>query len=590
MDLLLSLAIKGALLLGGALVSLRFLRTQSAAARHWVLAATLAAVAVLPLLHLVLPPLDPGFMSATVRDRSPRGTAFAASAHPLTSPDVQPMRSAAASVDPPISEAESDAPLRVTDLLMAAWVTGLAASVLVLVAGFARLRWLISHARRVESGPWLDLTAAMATECGVGRRVALLQSTHHALLVTCGWLRPRIVLPAGATLWPEDRIRIVLAHELAHIRRADWLVHLAAEALKAVYWFNPLIWIACRRLREESERACDDAVLARGVEGSEYAWQLLQLVRAFKDQSGTWLPAAAIARRSSLEQRIGAMLDRRQNRQPVTPRVVAAASGLLLLLTLPVAAVQSSHASFSGTLVTPGGDPAVGARIVLSRGVGAPAYETRSDANGAFEFVDVPPATYRLDVWSVDVGNQRMRLEGLALELLGETLTLRNGEQIVRDITLPLSAITISTSVAVTPTGEQIRPRDRGFPPTWQCLGGLMLNSFCGPPSLLEEFERDLHENGRLPRNVQMPRLAQSARPDYPSALVGSGVEGSVTLEGTIGADGFVRGLRAIAWGHPAFVDPSFAAAQQMRWEPARIRGVPSDVPIRLEIDFEVRP
>ena len=59
-------------------------------------------------------------------------------------------------------------------------------------------------------------------------------------LPTCG-------LPSEALAWPEERIRIVLGHELAHARRRDWLVQIAADLLRAVYWFNPLVWIVCRR-------------------------------------------------------------------------------------------------------------------------------------------------------------------------------------------------------------------------------------------------------------------------------------------------------------------------------------------------------
>jgi beta-lactamase regulating signal transducer with metallopeptidase domain len=91
----------------------------------------------------------------------------------------------------------------------------------------------------------------------------------------------------------------VLGHELAHIRRSDWLVQLLAEVLRSVYWFNPVVWIACRRLRLESEQACDDAVLEMGVEGGAYATELIDLARAFKSQQ-MFLPAAAIARSSSL--------------------------------------------------------------------------------------------------------------------------------------------------------------------------------------------------------------------------------------------------------------------------------------------------
>ena len=96
---------------------------------------------------------------------------------------------------------------------------------------------------------------------GLRRHVALLQTHASDLLATWGLLRPSVLLPAHAREWSDDRIRIVLCHELAHIRRNDWFVQIAAEALRSLFWFNPLIWIACTRLRRESEQACDDVVL-----------------------------------------------------------------------------------------------------------------------------------------------------------------------------------------------------------------------------------------------------------------------------------------------------------------------------------------
>ena len=65
--------------------------------------------------------------------------------------------------------------------------------------------------------------------------------------------------------WTLDRVHVVLSHELAHIRRHDWLVQIGAETVRAVLWFNPLVWMVCARLRRESEQACDDEVLGTGV-------------------------------------------------------------------------------------------------------------------------------------------------------------------------------------------------------------------------------------------------------------------------------------------------------------------------------------
>src|SRR5206468_3458320 len=79
--------------------------------------------------------------------------------------------------------------------------------------------------------------------------------------------------------WTDERARIVLSHEIAHIRRGDWLAQMLGEVLRAIHWFNPLVWIVCRRLRQESEHACDDAVLGSGVAAADYASHLLDLAR-----------------------------------------------------------------------------------------------------------------------------------------------------------------------------------------------------------------------------------------------------------------------------------------------------------------------
>ena len=83
--------------------------------------------------------------------------------------------------------------------------------------------------------------------------------------MTWGARRPRVLLPgrrvrAGRT----SGSRAVLAHELAHIRRGDWLVHMLAEVVCAIYWFHPLFWIARTSAGRESEHAADDEVLGAG--------------------------------------------------------------------------------------------------------------------------------------------------------------------------------------------------------------------------------------------------------------------------------------------------------------------------------------
>ena len=75
-------------------------------------------------------------------------------------------------------------------------------------------------------------------------------------------------MPEDADRWPLERLRIVLLHELAHVKRRDCLTHVLAQLACALHWFNPLAWMAARHIRTERERACDDLVLACGTRGS----------------------------------------------------------------------------------------------------------------------------------------------------------------------------------------------------------------------------------------------------------------------------------------------------------------------------------
>src|SRR6185295_17641586 len=98
-----------------------------------------------------------------------------------------------------------------------------------------------------------------------------------------------------------------IAHELEHIRRADWLTQFVARVVCAAYWFHPLMWIVRRQLVLEAERASDDAVL-RYTEASEYADQLVDLARRL---SVGHQPLLAMANRNDLSARVHAVLDRR---------------------------------------------------------------------------------------------------------------------------------------------------------------------------------------------------------------------------------------------------------------------------------------
>ena len=160
-------------------------------------------------------------------------------------------------------------------------------------------------------------------------------------MATWGWRRPVVMLPASAAEWSAERMRIVLLHELAHARRGDWLLQMAAETLRCVWWFNPFAWMVRARLRRESEHAADDLVLAQGVSAASCATHLVELAKEARRHRRTWLPAPAMARPSHLERRLSAMLNPRTNRRPMTRRARCWSLGALVLVSILVAGLQS---------------------------------------------------------------------------------------------------------------------------------------------------------------------------------------------------------------------------------------------------------
>ena len=88
-----------------------------------------------------------------------------------------------------------------------------------------------------------------------------------------------MAVPATAETWSEDKWRVVLLHELTHVRRGDCLSQLVSQLTCVVHWFNPLVWFGAVSLRLEGERACDEEVIRAGTRASDYAEHLLEIAQ-----------------------------------------------------------------------------------------------------------------------------------------------------------------------------------------------------------------------------------------------------------------------------------------------------------------------
>ena len=329
------------------------LRRASAATRHFVWVLAIAGVLLLPAVTAVVPRWELASLSRIQLPRSETtgatGTTGMTGMTGMTGAMGTTGTESMTEVARPAGFTATSAapPIRVDPTSI--WALGAGAIVLLIALSIWRTGRLARGARPMAHAGVLADAERIARRLGVGRPVTLLQAPGDAMPMTWGALRPRVLLPAEFLAWPAARRQAVLVHELAHVRRLDWLTQLVARFACALYWWNPLAWIAARRLREERELACDDLVLAHGTVASSYAGDLLEIARALRASPATALAGIAMARRSQLAGRLLAVLDGSRDRGPVGSRSAVTAVTAVAAVLFPLAALAARDAADPST-------------------------------------------------------------------------------------------------------------------------------------------------------------------------------------------------------------------------------------------------
>ena len=218
--------------------------------------------------------------------------------------------------------------------LFTAWIAVSLAILLWLAWGAFEVRRIVRGAQPLRSPDWTRPLFEIADRLELENPPRLLRSDDARMPFACGFLTPTIVLPRDCEGWTLDRRRAVLLHELAHVKRRDLAGHTLGRIACALYWFHPLAWTAAKRLRAESERACDDMAIACGARASDYAEHLLEIVTSVRHDR-TPAVALAMARRKEFEGRMLAILDREPGTVMTTRRQSAtliAALGFVAVL------------------------------------------------------------------------------------------------------------------------------------------------------------------------------------------------------------------------------------------------------------------
>jgi uncharacterized protein (TIGR03435 family) len=365
-----SIVAKATVVLSAGLTGAWLARGCRAAVRHAVLAAVFAVLLALPIASVLSPPVRvavsvmPSVFAETI-DAAPQ---VASSGEHMVAEPLVPRWSLPS----------------MTTLLIAGWFAGAVFLLLRMMIGLLRV-----HSLRRLGLPWREgqvLVNRLALDVGILRHADVLLHESLPAPVTCGVIHPAIVLPPDAENWGAEDLNRALVHELEHVRRGDWAIHCLARIVCEVYWFHPLVWIAWRRLTLEAERACDDVVLS-GSEATVYADQLVGLARRLSTNRKS--PALAMANRSDLLARVGAVLDSRQRRGRAGKMLMALACAAAVVVVVTMSPLKVVAAP-----QTPSAQPAVN----------APAFEVASvRLNETIGRVPVKFGTDRLTLTSVDL-------------------------------------------------------------------------------------------------------------------------------------------------------------------------------------------
>jgi TonB family protein len=452
----------------------------------------------------------------------------------VTLPNAPVAASVTSAVAAPAPAAPSAPARRKGNPLAWIYAAGVAAVAIRFVAGAMRTRRLLDGSTPLS-------------RLGVPRRVRVVESPHAPVPLVWGIVRPVIALPAASRHWSPDRLRAVLLHELIHVQRRDLLAQVVAQAACCLYWFHPLAWIAARQQRREGERACDDAVLGRGIGAAEYAGHLVDLVR------GLTVEAPAMAEASDFEGRVRALLDRGRNRAPLGRGLAIAGAVAAMALILPVASMtsfaQSGRGALAGIVTDPSGARVPGVSVVVTNLDGSNSETAVADAAGEFGFRSIPPGKYRLEV------------KARGFKVSRTEVMVAAGNAILAPVQLELGEMSETVAVTGKRTGPAPAAAPRAGTPQRIPIGG----------------------------NVQVSKLLRQPRPVYPEDLQRQGITGTVMIKAVVGKDGRLINPRVVNTDvHPMLAQAALDSVSQWLYEPSKLNGQPVETVTTIEIAFNL--
>ena len=215
-------------------------------------------------------------------------------------------------------------PATVMPWVVGSWLVGVLFCSLRLAGGWWQVQRLLTRGTTAAPSRWEDAKEAIARRLSLSRPVRLLISTRVQVPMVIGWLKPAVLMPAAVLsgLTPQQ-VEAVIAHELAHIRRHDYLVNFVQTAVETLFFYHPAVWWVSRVVRTEREHCCDDLAVVACGDAVLYARALTAIEALRQDPVGFALAVTG----SPLMARVRRLLGVK------SPRPVSSSGWIVALLT-----------------------------------------------------------------------------------------------------------------------------------------------------------------------------------------------------------------------------------------------------------------
>ncbi|TDR23609.1 M56 family metallopeptidase [Marinicella litoralis] len=200
-----------------------------------------------------------------------------------------------------------------------------------ITAQLNKIKSLSDQGNPIEFKPWLKIALESVSLLGLQRMPKIIQSTKIQSPCTWGHKQPVILLPIN--IQNDQQLRIILLHEMAHIKRNDWLWMMASKIASALFWCNPLLWFIHHKLINSFESACDDLVLGHDIKPSHYVETLLHFHQLNHGNVATITTAMAQANAMFVRlQNILTPQNRRHHMQPSKQKILLTTAATVLSL------------------------------------------------------------------------------------------------------------------------------------------------------------------------------------------------------------------------------------------------------------------